>query len=128
MRNFENNQVSPEAFRPFGHGRKGCVGRPLAWLEMKVLMVAFFRHFAIANDNTASLASMPTKWEIAAQPTCDTPLRLVIKSQTAPRRVLLCGPHGSGKTTLLRDIAACYPDGSLIVKNEVARKVRLVFA
>lgn len=91
-------------------------------------MASFFQQFVIANDNTASLATMPTKWEIAAQPTCETPLRLVIKSQTAPQRVLLCGPHGSGKTTLLRDIAARYPDGSLIVIGEVARKVRLLLS
>jgi hypothetical protein len=32
---------SSDLFRPFGHGRKGCVGRELGWMEMKVIMACW---------------------------------------------------------------------------------------
>ncbi|KAF6256004.1 cytochrome P450 [Scenedesmus sp. NREL 46B-D3] len=36
-----NGSDVSDAFRPFGHGRKGCVGRELGWLEMKVMLACW---------------------------------------------------------------------------------------
>ena len=63
---FNVNNFSPSAikgrsehhFRPFGHGCKGCVGTPLAWLEMKEHTWATNVAFKSAPSIFAAPASM----------------------------------------------------------------------
>jgi cytochrome P450/NADPH-cytochrome P450 reductase len=39
-------QQPPDAFRPFGHGPRNCIGQDLMMVEGKVVLAMIVRHFA----------------------------------------------------------------------------------
>lgn len=84
--NFLDNPLSqgdpgackPPHFTPFGDGRKGCVGHLLAGVEMRAIMVEFGRLLEVlplrqqhGRTQGTSLCKIPTRWDIANQPTSD---------------------------------------------------------
>jgi hypothetical protein len=65
-------------FRPFGHGRKGCVGHILAFVEMRTIMTCWLTTFQLCRGpldpkelcvSDKTLETLPVKWEVANQPT-----------------------------------------------------------
>ena len=40
---FEN--LPPNAWKPFGNGQRGCIGRPFAWQESLLVMALVLKHF-----------------------------------------------------------------------------------
>lgn len=46
----ENPGLKDSQFRPFGHGRKGCVGLHLAQVEMRALLSCWLTTFRMAGD------------------------------------------------------------------------------
>ena len=131
--NFPDAGAAPPGFTPFGAGRKGCVGEPLAWKEMLVLLGSILTTFELpsstapsstapsAQESTAAdggsrcpakvgLDAVTSHWHIANQPveTILVPFRArpLAKEAVRPVHIFLVGAHGAGKTTLLNALRA----------------------
>ncbi|KAE8351236.1 cytochrome P450 [Aspergillus coremiiformis] len=48
-RNFET--LPQNAWKPFGNGMRGCIGRPFAWQEMLLVVAMLLQSFNFQNDN-----------------------------------------------------------------------------
>ncbi|CAL1708234.1 unnamed protein product [Somion occarium] len=44
-------QLSPNAWQPFGFGMRGCIGRPFAWQEAQITLVSIFQRFDLVMDD-----------------------------------------------------------------------------
>jgi len=99
MGSTEEQETNELQGSPFGEGPKGCVGRYLAMVEMKVVLIFLlqrFRFVLVGEDFEEKVT-----WEIANQPM--NPRKFI----PIPRkgRIFICGPHSAGKTTLCRALA-----------------------
>lgn len=45
------NQEYPNAWKPFGNGSRGCIGRPFAWQEILLVMAMLLQNFDFEFDN-----------------------------------------------------------------------------
>lgn len=71
----EENQVKipPFQYIPFSKGERSCIGQKFAMLEMKAVLVTFFRRFTFGVDPWADLTSdakitfMPTSIKVIVE-------------------------------------------------------------
>ncbi|MDO4928978.1 MAG: cytochrome P450 [Corynebacterium sp.] len=73
--NVENGDViPPNAWKPFGHGQRSCIGRAFALQEAKIIISLLVRHFDVAFaddyelDTSGSLAQKPNNFRITITP------------------------------------------------------------
>lgn len=87
----EDAAPSRTAFLSFGEGPRLCVGKRLAMMEMKVMMVHLLRNFDVrATENTVSFGKSGRKFFMAKAVKSNnfqSPLRLVGTLTVAPERV-----------------------------------------
>ncbi|KAF7544858.1 hypothetical protein G7046_g9692 [Stylonectria norvegica] len=46
------NKEFPNCWKPFGNGKRGCIGRPFAWQEAILAMVMLFQNFNFTMDDS----------------------------------------------------------------------------
>lgn len=70
--NVENGDyIAPNAWKPFGHGQRSCIGRAFALQEAKIILALLVRHFDVEFadpdyelDTSGSLAQKPNDFRI----------------------------------------------------------------
>lgn len=45
------NKLPPNAWKPFGNGSRGCIGRPFAWQEALIVTAMLLQYFDLTLDN-----------------------------------------------------------------------------
>ncbi|KAF5023611.1 hypothetical protein F66182_4313 [Fusarium sp. NRRL 66182] len=45
------NHDFPNSWKPFGNGKRACIGRPFAWQEALLAMVMLFQNFSFTQEN-----------------------------------------------------------------------------
>ena len=69
------------AFIPFGHGPTGCVGKALAWLEMRLMLATVVRRFDLAFAPGFDAKTYPDCIKDAFTMARSRPLPMVIKKR-----------------------------------------------
>ncbi|CAH1185633.1 unnamed protein product [Phyllotreta striolata] len=68
----------PYAFMPFSAGPRGCIGKPFAYMTMKIMLVTILQHFQIETDEKFS--NLQLKTDISIRPKNDRfPIRLLLR-------------------------------------------------
>ncbi|KAF9812238.1 hypothetical protein IEO21_06278 [Rhodonia placenta] len=67
--------LPPNAWQPFGHGMRACIGRALAWQEMIIILALIFQRFDLVMDDPSyelklkqTLTIKPKDFHIRALP------------------------------------------------------------
>ncbi|KAK7685349.1 hypothetical protein QCA50_011713 [Cerrena zonata] len=80
-------QLPPNSWQPFGFGMRGCIGRPFAWQEAQMTLVAILQRFDLVMDDPTytlqlkqTLTIKPKDFYIHAIPRNDKPKMTVSPS------------------------------------------------
>ncbi|KAI0785558.1 cytochrome P450 [Abortiporus biennis] len=81
--------LPPNAWQPFGFGMRGCIGRPFAWQEAQLVLVAVLQRFDLVMEDPSyslqikqTLTIKPTNFKIHAVPRAGKPKLLAIPSSS----------------------------------------------
>jgi len=79
--------LPPNAWQPFGYGMRGCIGRPFAWQEVQMVLVALLQSFDLVPQDPAyelqikqTLTIKPKGFHIRAIPRSGKPQLLAVPS------------------------------------------------
>eukprot|EP01130_Rhizamoeba_saxonica_P007674 TRINITY_DN310_c0_g2_i3.p1 TRINITY_DN310_c0_g2~~TRINITY_DN310_c0_g2_i3.p1 ORF type:complete len:645 (+),score=105.68 TRINITY_DN310_c0_g2_i3:1230-3164(+) len=110
-----NTSGKNKVFNPFGRGKKSCLGKDLAMVEMTASLKEIVTNYDISCEE--QLENVDLAWDIAMQPQQDTTFYIQRK-----KYMYIIGAHCVGKTTLLNYFVNQQPRQVHHIK-EVARNL-----
>lgn len=78
------NKLPPNAWKPFGNGSRGCIGRPFAWQEMMLVVPMLLQYFNFTLDDPQYTLQISSTLTIKPK---DFEMRGTLREGWTPRKI-----------------------------------------